>query len=655
VKLGPDTRILVTGASGFIGRDLVAYLLERGIGVRALVRAPERLLGVGGDRLEIAVGDLRDPAALGRAVTGTAAVAHLAALKSDEPESEAVNVGGARALAEACRRAGITRVVNVSTQSVKIRRQGPYARTKLEAERVLHASGLAVTTLRPSVVYGPDVTGVFARMLHYIVHAPVVPVMGDGQWRSRPIHVRDVSRAIVACLAHDRTVGAVYDLGGPDEVTFDEIVDAIAREVGVRPRKLHVPVPVALTAARILSRLTPRPPVTVSNVLGSTQPTDCDITTATRDLGFIPLPLAEGLPRAIRGEPYPAEGEPRLVRVAVVGLGKMGLFHSTILGTLPGVRVVAAVDQDPALGRTARSLGLKARVLPSLQAVLDGEPVDTVFICTPTHTHAELVEACLARGLPVFVEKPLAERLERARALAAQAAAAGVVNAVGYLMAFNPVFERAHALLEAGALGRIQRYTARVAHGEVFGPKRGWLFDPARSGGGVVMNPTAHLLFLLQRWFGPPHRIVAETRRLYSTAVEDEATATLEYPSGLTGRLEASWSVPGKPILELAIAVTGEGGTLRATATELVVELTGPAAGLPAGRSVVHASDLPLEGVYDLAPDAGGAAYFLQDRAFIEAVRTGGQTRTGFAQAVEAEQVIDAIYRAAAHGAPVEL
>jgi len=274
-------------------------------------------------------------------VAGVSAVAHLAARKSDEPDSEAVNVGGTRALAEACRMAGVKRIVNVSTQSVKIRRQGIYARTKLEAERVLQASGLSVTTLRPSLVYGPDVTGVFARMLHFITSAPVVPVMGDGQWRSRPIHVRDVSRAVVACLENDRTIGAIYDLGGPDEVTFDEIVEAIAREVGVSPKKLHIPVPIALTLARILSRLTARSPVTVSNVLGSTQPTDCDVTAATRDLGVVPLPLSEMLPRVIRGEPPPSERAPRLVRVAVVGLGKMGLFHSALLSTLPGVRVVA--------------------------------------------------------------------------------------------------------------------------------------------------------------------------------------------------------------------------------------------------------------------------------------------------------------------------
>lgn len=114
------------------------------------------------------------------------------------------------------------------------------------------------------------------------------------------------------------------------------------------------------------------------------------VTAATRDLGFVPLPLAEGLPRVVRGEPFPSDGAPPLVRVAVVGLGKMGLFHSAVLSTLPGVRVVATSDANPALGRAALSMGLRARFHPTLAHLLAAEPVDAVFVCTPTFTHPEL-------------------------------------------------------------------------------------------------------------------------------------------------------------------------------------------------------------------------------------------------------------------------
>lgn len=255
----------------------------------------------------------------------------------------------------------------------------------------------------------------------------------------------------------------------------------------------------------------------------------------------------------------------------------------------------------------------------------------------------------------MFVEKPLADRLLRAQELAGLAAQAGVVTAVGYFMAYSPIFERARDLLQAGFLGRANGYRATVAHGEVFTPKQGWLFDPARSGGGVVMNPTAHLLFLLHRWFGRPRRITATTRRLYSPEVEDEASATLEYADGLCGGLEASWSVPGKPILEIGIAVSGENGTLQATRDELTAELAEPRAGWSVGRSVLHVSDLPLDGIHDLAPDSGGAAYYLEDREFVEAVRASGPTRVDFATALEAERVIEAIYRSAARGGAVDL
>jgi predicted dehydrogenase/nucleoside-diphosphate-sugar epimerase len=651
----PDLPVLVTGAAGFIGRDLVAHLMERGYRVRALVRPHGARDLHPSARLAVVEADLRDLDALSAALAGARAVCHLAGLKSDEVESAAVNVGGAANLVAACRARGVRRVVNVSTQSVKLRRRGIYGETKLEAERLLHASGLDVTSLRPSVVYGADRTGVFARMRDFMLRLPVLPVIGDGRWRSRPIHVRDVSRAVVACLETEAAVGQVYDLGGPDEVTMDEFLDAVGRTLGMRRPKVHVPAAVGLAAARALARVLPRAPVTVSNVLGSTQDTACDPWPANAALGLQPLALGEGLEQMLDDEvrARPDGGPGPVLRVAVVGLGKMGLFHATLLHRVPNVRLVGLVDTDSRLAGTARSMGLAAPFFASVEALLAARPVQAVLVCTPTFAHYAAVEACLRRRLHVLVEKPLADAAERGAALATLAATQGVVHAVGYHLAYSPVFERARALLHEGLLGPLEGFRARLEHAEVLGPKRGWMFDPARAGGGLVRNTASHLIFLLEWFFGTPSRAAARLTRIHSAAIEDAVTATLAYPTGLTGAVEASWSVPGKAIMEVEIEARGPGGTLRVTGTDIRIKLRAPALGFGAGAHRIHASDLAGEEVFDLAPEAGGAAYYRQDRGFVEACRGGGPPRTTFDAATRAERVIDAIYRAAAEGAEV--
>lgn len=286
--------VTVFGAAGFIGRFVVEELARHGWRVRAFIHASEAD-PLDGQLAAIVRGDIREADAVGRALAGASAAVNAAGLKSDEPESEAVNVGGTRNLIEAARAHGGTRIIHFSTQAVKIRQQGRYARTKLAADQLLERSGLPFTILRPSLVYGPGPSGVAATMQRFVERWPIVPVLGDGQWTSAPVHVQDVAQAVAACLGAHSTIGRTYDLGGPDLVSLDELLDRIAANCGRRGRKLHVPYPLALLAVRAAVWLLPRAPVSVSNVLGSNQPIPLDSAPAHHDFGFAPMSLDQGL------------------------------------------------------------------------------------------------------------------------------------------------------------------------------------------------------------------------------------------------------------------------------------------------------------------------------------------------------------------------
>jgi NADH dehydrogenase len=287
--------ILVTGAGGFIGTAVVRRLLRDGWTARAMLRPGSGLSLPPHERLQVAYADMRDGAALVEAVGGCFAIAHLAAATADDNDSDEINVGGARRLVEACRVTGCRRVINISTQSAKILRKGTYARTKSEADAVFRASGLEVTNLLPSIVYGEELKGVFGTLAKLARSTPILPVMGDGTWLSAPVHVDDVAGAVIACVESSLSVGKDYDIGGPAMLTFDELIDRVGTAfAGRRPIKLHVPLSVALALARLVARI-PNAPISVSNVLGSNQDTDIDIGPARTDFGFDPRTLEVGL------------------------------------------------------------------------------------------------------------------------------------------------------------------------------------------------------------------------------------------------------------------------------------------------------------------------------------------------------------------------
>ncbi|SFL87548.1 NAD(P)-dependent oxidoreductase [Variovorax sp. OV329] len=287
------TRILVTGGAGFIGRHTVAALRAAGYGVRVLVRHAGQAAAPG---VEVAIGHMNDPASLREACTGCAGVIHLAAHTRDGPDADRVNVGGAACLIEACKAADCRRVVVVSTQSAKIERKGDYARTKAAADALFLASGLEVTLMLPSVVYGTLDDGIFGVLRRVVASHRVVPVLGDGRWRCAPVHVDDVAGALVRALDVPASIGRSYDLAGPQEIGFDALLDRIAQAQALpAPWKLHVPLSVSLAAADLLARLMKSPPISRSNVLGSNQDTHIDIGRARQDLDFDPMPLAAGL------------------------------------------------------------------------------------------------------------------------------------------------------------------------------------------------------------------------------------------------------------------------------------------------------------------------------------------------------------------------
>jgi uncharacterized protein YbjT (DUF2867 family) len=256
--------ILVTGGSGFVGGHVVHELRGRELPVRCLVRNPRKAAKLEAWGCELVEGDMTDPAGLRRAVDGADAVVHLVAIRQGRPEQFGrIMVEGTRDLLAAAKDAGVGRFVHMSALGTTEQTKDlvPYYGAKWETEELVHASGLPYVIFRPSFVFGPDggILPTFAKLARL---TPVTPIIGSGRQRIQPIWVGDVAAYFADGVRRDDVTGRVFELGGPEAVTWNEFWERLKRVRGLRRPSVHVPVGLMRLNALLTERLPGNIPLT---------------------------------------------------------------------------------------------------------------------------------------------------------------------------------------------------------------------------------------------------------------------------------------------------------------------------------------------------------------------------------------------------------
>lgn len=283
-------KLLVTGASGFLGPFVVREALGAGHTVLALARsttAAKKVQALGAEPLP---GDLNDPAALDEAFLNAAAAGAEAFVNLPS-----LGFGHAAAIVAAAEEAGLRRAVFVSTTAVTTTLPANSKRVRLAAEQTIRDSALDWTILRPTMIYGTAGDRNISRLLQLLRRTPVLPVPGGGRRLQQPVHVEDLARAVLAATTGDVAIGRTYDIAGPDPLTFRELLVESAAAVGRRTRLLPVPLRPAIWALRAYEKAAPRPRLKSEQLERLAEDKAFDIGPAVNDLGYRPRSFRDGV------------------------------------------------------------------------------------------------------------------------------------------------------------------------------------------------------------------------------------------------------------------------------------------------------------------------------------------------------------------------
>ncbi len=294
----------VFGGSGFIGRYVVKRLAAAGHVVRVAVRDTERArllvpMGMVGQIVPLYT-SLADRGHVERAVAGADLVVNLVGILAERRRGDfqRIQAEGPGLIAAAAAAGGVARVVHVSAIGADPNAQSLYARSKGQGEQALLVAFPAATILRPSLVFGPE-DRFFNRFGALAALSPVMPVIA-GATRMQPVYVGDVADAVIAGLRRAETPGRIYELGGPQVLTFREILAWILRQTGRRRLLVNVPMGLARLQATLLERLPGRLLtrdqlllLARDNVVAPDAPT-------LHDLGITPTPIDLVVPQYLQ-------------------------------------------------------------------------------------------------------------------------------------------------------------------------------------------------------------------------------------------------------------------------------------------------------------------------------------------------------------------
>lgn len=267
------------------------------------------------------------------------------------------------------------------------------------------------------------------------------------------------------------------------------------------------------------------------------------------------------------------------VRIGIIGMGRMGLTHYPIINTHPAVEIVSVADTSSLILDMMRKYIPGLKTYTDFKDLLNAGDVDGVIICTPSSLHFDACKLAAENGVSVFCEKPFTTSPEQALELADMFEKKGLINQVGYVNRYNPVFNKVKEFIEDGLIGKLALVKGEFYSCTIIKPQssKGWRSSRA-NGGGATYEMGAHILDLLNYLLGKVEKVSGSTlNSMFSEGVEDIMTTNIVFKNNVTCSVLVNWSdvTYRKPMMKLEFF--GNKGKIMADMYGMKVYLNEPA------------------------------------------------------------------------------
>ncbi|MEM2145105.1 MAG: Gfo/Idh/MocA family oxidoreductase [Candidatus Jordarchaeaceae archaeon] len=315
------------------------------------------------------------------------------------------------------------------------------------------------------------------------------------------------------------------------------------------------------------------------------------------------------------------------LRLAVVGLGKMGLLHASILNVMQNVKLVAICDKSFMIRQLSKRLLKNVKLADDISELSDLD-LDAIFITTPIPSHFFLVKKIYSDKIAknLFVEKTLTTEYAKSKELCELAKASGGIAMVGYMKRFSVTFMRAKDLIDQKVLGDVLSFDA-YAYSSDFSETQS-----SSSRGGVLVDLGSHVVDLALWFFGDFEVHSAKLQSRNSLGLEDIAEFTIK-TSDLTGKFNISWCEKEYRMPEFGLTIRGSNGTIKVNDDEIMLELK--------TQKLYKWYRHDLNDKVDFL--LGFPEYFREDEHFIKAIMNGGKVKSDFLSASKVDFILSKV------------
>jgi predicted dehydrogenase len=316
-----------------------------------------------------------------------------------------------------------------------------------------------------------------------------------------------------------------------------------------------------------------------------------------------------------------------MIKVAIIGLGQMGLIHTSLLNIMPDVKVVSVCDKNKLIYRFAKKAFKNIKVISDIKE-LSGLGLDAVYVTVPIPIHYPVIKTIISEKIArnIFVEKPLSSSYAESEEMCKLVMNQGI-NMVGYNWRFAITFSKAKQVVEEGVLGNILHFETYAYSPIFFGIKS----QSKTQSKSVLPELGCHAVDLAIWFFGELEVEKSKIESIVSTKSEDSANIEVSTLKGLKGEIKTSWCMERHVFHGIGVIIKGSEGTLMAEVDRVELKLND-------GRSNVWYNHDLVDKVPFLLPRAD---YFREDETFIKAIKEEHPAEPNFMSALAIDRIID--------------